>query len=425
MFRLYPLVSYVLMPLLMFHLAWRGLRERDYLRRWSERFAFYRKTPPPGGIVVHAVSVGEVNAAIPLIHALRHRFPEYPMCITSFTPTGSDRIRSVFDDDIYHVYAPLDLPGAVKRFLNHVQPRLFIIMETEIWPNLYTGAARRDIPLLIANARISAKSLPAYKRLRFLIRATLSQVTRFAARSETDAKRLCEIGADAGRVEVTGNLKFDMSLQDDLTEEGTSLRMAWGEERPVLLAASTHQGDEGPVLEAFQGVLSAFPRALLVLVPRHPERFEPAAQLAVTAGLRVHRYSEGLNCPSSTQCFLVDAMGELLRFYAACDIAFVGGSFDKVGGHNIIEPAVLSVPVLIGPHTFNFEDITAQMLSCGGALRVRDAEELEVATLRLLGDEALRSEMGEAGLSLVRSGQGALSHTLRIAEKLLENRQIV
>jgi 3-deoxy-D-manno-octulosonic-acid transferase len=355
-----------------------------------------------------------------LIRALARQYSGLPITVTSFTPAGSDRIQTLLTQNMFHVYLPLDLPGAVRRFFRHVRPCLLIIMETEIWPNLYFAAARSGIPIMLANARISEASLTRYRRLRRLTRATLAHVARIAAQSATDARRLGEIGAKADRIEVTGNLKFDLNLADGLHEQGRSLRQSWGKQRPVLLAGSTHAGDEGPVLTAFLGLLRSFPQALLILVPRHPERFLLVARSARATGLSVQLHSEGVACVPTTQCLVVDAMGALLRFYAACDVAFVGGSLDRVGGHNVLEPAALSVPVLVGPHTFNFTDITGQLLASGGAQRVNDAAELERAAKRLLGDEALRRQMGAAGLALVRSGQGALSRTLHIIEEMLD-----
>ena len=413
------LSSYLLVPLLLLYLALRSLRNRDYGKRWRERFALGLPQILPAGIVVHAASVGEVNAAAPLIRALAKLFPHLPLTVTSFTPAGSDRIRTLFANEVSHLYLPLDLPGAVRRFCRHVQPRLVIIMETEIWPNLYFAAAGQGIPVMMANARISESSIRAYRRIRRLTRVALAQVARIAAQSESDASRLREIGARADQVEVAGNLKFDISLPDDLRKNGQSLRSELGAQRPVFLAGSTHEGEELPVLDAFLGVLGSFPKALLVLAPRHTERFEPAARRACAAGLAVQLYSENKACDAATQCLVVDAMGALMRFYAACDVAFVGGSLDKTGGHNVLEPAALSVPVLVGPHTFNFADITAQLLASGGAQCVDDAAGLERAATRLLGDANLRQQMGAAGMALVGSGQGALSRTLEMVTELL------
>lgn len=416
---LYSFLLYLLTPLVLLFLLFRGLRSPDYLKRWAERFARFVPPEESGGIVVHAVSMGEVNAASALVRGLLQRYPQFPLCMTAFTPTGSERIRKLFGDEVFHVYAPLDLPGAVRRFFDRVQPRLLIIMETEIWPNLYLEAASRDIPILIANARISDHSFDSYRRLRKLTALALDQVTQIAAQSEQDADRMVEIGADKKRLTVTGNLKFDVNLPPSLIEEGETIRMTWGANRLVLLAGSTHEGDEGPLLKAFNGVLKSFDNALLVLVPRHPERFGRAAQMARSAGLNVTLRSKSVSCPASTQCFLIDTMGELQRYYSACDLAFVGGSLEAIGGHNVLEPAALAKPVLVGPHTFNFQEITRQLIDCQAALRVQNAEELESTIVRLFGEADLRDRMGQAGYALVKSGQGALQRTLDIVDRLI------
>lgn len=416
---LYSLLIYLISPLVLLLLALRGLRNRDWLKRWPQRFGWFDPPEKTGGIVVHAVSVGEVNAAGTLVKALSQNFSERPLCVTTFTPTGSDRVRSLFRDEVFHVYLPLDLPGAVKRFFDRVQPALLVIMETEIWPNLYFEARRRGIPVMIANARISERSIRGYRRFKRMTTAALGQVSCIAAQSKLDAGRLIEIGADAARLEVTGNLKFDVELPPGLSEQGEAIRQTWGSKRLVLLAGSTHQGDEKPVLEAFKRLLRQFPEALLVLVPRHPERFGQVAQLTRACGLTVCLHSEHIDCPPSAQCFILDAMGELLAYYAACDVAFVGGSLEPVGGHNALEPAALAKPVLLGPHTFNFEDITDQLLKAGAAIRVNNAQDLEQAATRLFKRPELRDQMGRAGLELVISGQGALERTLEIIEELI------
>jgi 3-deoxy-D-manno-octulosonic-acid transferase len=292
-------------------------------------------------------------------------------------------------------------------------------METELWPNLYHEAAARGIPILIANARISSRSLGRYRRLRRFTAAVLGQVSRIAAQSERDAARLLELGADPARVTVTGNLKFDVRMPAGLVEEGEAIRRSWGAHRPVLLGGSTHEGDEAPLLRAFARLLESFPDALLVLAPRRPERFGRAAQLARGAGLVVAMRSEGLALPAGTQCLVVDSMGELQTYYAACDVAFVGGSLEAHGGHNVLEAAALGRPVLVGPHTFNFEEITRQLVAQGGALRVNGSDDLHAELQKLFRDADLRDRMGQAGLQLVQSGQGAVDRTLALAAELL------
>ncbi len=417
--KYYSLLVYLATPLVLLYLAYRGLRDRDYLKRWPERFAFFDAAKSAGAIVVHAASMGEVNAAGPLVRKLGTLFPAYPLCVTTVTPTGSARVRTLFAERVSHVYAPLDLPGAVKRFFDRVQPRLLIIVETEIWPNLYHEAHSRGIPVIMVNARISERSIGSYLRFRRLTADALGAVTVVAAQSERDAARIIEIGAEKDRVSVTGNLKFDVNLPPGLPEAGDSLRLTWGKDRPVLTAGSTHEGDEGPLLEAFKGVLLAFPSAILVLVPRHPERFVRAAQLARSAGLRVSLLSENPVFLHETQCLVVDTMGVLMQYYAACDVAFVGGSMTTIGGQNMLEPAAMGKPVVVGPHTFNFSDIMRQLVEAQGALQVQDAAELEAAVRRLFGEPRLRDRMGHAGRNLVNSGKGALQRTLDLISSLL------
>lgn len=416
---LYSLLLYLLTPLVLMYLFFRGLRSRDYLSRWAQRFGFFEAPAETGGIVVHAVSMGEVNAASTLIREIARQYPQHPLCITTFTPTGSDRVGDLFGDSVFHVYIPLDLPGAVRRFLNRVQPRLLIIMETEIWPNLYQEASTRGVPILVANARISDRSIGNYRRLNTLISRALEQVSAIGAQSEQDASRLAQIGAAEHQLTVTGNLKFDINLPASLSEEGDAIRLAWGTHRLVLLAGSTHEGDEIPVLNAFSRILDDFPDALLVLVPRHPERFGRATQAARNKGLSVALRSTAPSCSADTQCFIVDTMGELLRYYAACDVAFVGGTYENIGGHNLLEPAALGKPVLVGPHTYNSADITRQLLECGGALQLGSEADFEQAVRRLFGDAELRDRMGRAGVGLVKSGQGAVGRTLQLVDRLL------
>jgi 3-deoxy-D-manno-octulosonic-acid transferase len=411
---------YLATPFFLLHQAFRGLRNPIYLRRWQQRFGWFKAPDHGSGIIVHAASVGEVNAASPLIRALVQRYGEQMITVTAFTATGSDQVTNLFGDSVFHRYAPLDLPGAVSRFFERLQPRLLVIMETEVWPNLYSEAQKRRIPVLVANARLSARSVRGYRRLGSLTRTALASVSHFAAQSETDAGRLLVCGADPASVVVSGNLKFDLSLPAHLSEEGNTMRRQWGEKRPVLLAGSTHEGEDEQVLAAFGRLLERFPEALLILVPRHPERFTRVTALARSTGLRTARHSEGVAVAADSQCLVIDTMGQLLNYYAACDIAFVGGSLLPVGGHNVLEPAALARPVIVGPHTFNFEDIVDQLVESGGAKEVGDANDLGDLVLSLFEQPAERDRMGQAGLELVATGRGALSRTLDAIGQLLE-----
>lgn len=413
---LYSLLLYLLLPLVLAYLFLRGLRDRGYLARWPERFGVFDPPPRRGGIWIHAVSMGEVNAASALIRGLASAYPGVPLYITTFTPTGSGRVRDLFGDAAFHVFIPFDLPGSVRRFFDRIQPGLAIVLETEIWPNLYHQAAGRGIPSLLVNARISDRTFSRYRRFRGLVAPALADLTRIAAQSEGDAERLESLGAPAKRVSVSGNLKFDLNLPPSLLEEGALIRTAWGTHRCVLVAGSTHEDDERPLLDAFVSLLRDEPDGLLVLVPRHPERFGRAALLARAAGLNVALRSDGVSCPPETQCFVIDAMGELLRYYAAGDIAFVGGSLAPIGGHNTLEPAALARPVVVGPHTANFADITRQLLDAGAALQVEDGAELETVLKRLFRDAEARDRMGLAGRELVQDGQGAVERTLAIVK---------
>lgn len=416
---LYSLALYLLTPLFFLYLLFRGWRNHDYWQGWGQRLGFCRKVIRPGGIVVHAVSVGEVNAAETLIRQLIKRYPNLPLTVTCFTPTGSRRIRALFGAEVAHTLWPLDLPGAVQRFLRYAQPRLIIILETEIWPNFYSTADGLGIPLMLVNARISNSSFARYQRFHALTSAALGSADRIGAQSAEDQRRLLLLGAPPDRTLLTGNLKYDLHLAAELPAQGLALKQSWGAERPVLLAASTREGEEKIVLEAFQQVLQEFPQALLVMVPRHPERFDEVARLIHGSGLSMARHSQPVGKLQDVSCYLVDVMGELLRFYAACDLAFVGGSLANTGGHNVLEAAALAKPVLVGPNTFNFAQITERLLAGGGALRVVNSASLQQAVTGLLQQPERAVAMGAAGKNLVLNEQGALQRTLNGIAELL------
>jgi len=409
---LYSTLMYLATPLVLAHLAIRGLRDSGYLRGWGERFALRGPATENGSIVIHGASVGEVNAAGPVVRALLREMPEMPLLVTCFTPTGSRRVRESFGKQVQHAFIPLDLPGAVSRFFRRGRPRLLLVMETEVWPNLFAAARRDGIPLILANARLSETSERRYKRLGGLIPEALGTAWRILAQSREDADRFLACGADPSRVEVAGNLKFDVSVPASHLEAGELLRTAWNANRQVLTAGSTHEADETELLEAFRACLEQYPQALLVIAPRHPERFARAAKLASQVGLTVARLSEGAVPPPDVQCLVVDTMGELLNYYAAADVTFLGGTLAEVGGHNILEPAALGKPVLVGPHTGNIQESCLSLIEAGAALQVDGSEELATALLRLFGNATLRDQMGRAALARVADGRGALDRTL-------------
>ncbi len=416
---LYTLTMYLLTPVILYRLAARGLRYRRYLSRWKERFGFF---PAPGfsnSSWVHAVSVGEVNAAVPLIEALMRTYPDAPMVVTTVTPTGSERVQKLFGDRVFHVYLPYDLPASVKRFLDRVRPRFAVIMETEIWPNLFITCRERSIPIVVTNARLSERSLRGYGPVRPLARRAIRCASFVAAQSPLDAERLRTLGAAVSRLAVIGNLKFDMPVPASLADSGAELRRAWGKCRPVWIAASTHEGEEMPVLKAHSAVLQRFPDALLLIAPRHPERFKPVVGACRSLGFTTRVRSEDVSADERCQCFVIDTMGELLHFYAASDIAFVGGSLEPIGGHNLLEPAALGKPVIVGPHTFNTEEVAASLIEAKAVLRVANAEQLGAAVIRLLAQADERHAMGQAAQAVLERERGAVERTLRIVEQVL------
>ena len=421
---LYALVLHLAFPVTLYHLVWRGMRQREYLRRWTERYGWLDgKLDLHDAIWVHAVSVGEVIAARPLVDGLLARHPERPLLVTTITPTGSERVRALWGDRVHHVYLPYDLRQMVRRFLDRARPSLAVIVETEIWLNLYVECERRGIPLMMVNARLSERSLRGYLPVRSLARLAMQSVDLVAAQSRADAERLAQIGARRERIIVTGNLKYDLALPEGVHEQALLWRRGWGERRPVWMAASTHGPEEAGVLAAHQAVLEQHPDALLLWAPRHPERFGPAIALAQESGLSV-RTRRGQRLPvADTQVFVVDTIGELLWFFAAADLAFVGGSLCPVGGHNVLEPAALGVPSVVGPHTFNFAEVSHRLGKAGGLLQVDDAAAMAAAVRDLLDDPARCRVMGEHARAEVLALGGAVGRTLDLADQVLAGRR--
>ena len=418
--HLYTLAMYLATPLLVLRLLARGVRSRPYHRRWPERFGFFAAPGFSGSLWVHAVSVGEVNAAEPLIKALQRDYPNAPLVITTVTPTGTARVHQLFGDSVFHVYLPYDLPFAVSRFLQRTRPRLALIVETEIWPNLYFACRRRGIPLMIVNARLSERSLRGYLPMRGIVRSALRCVRQIAAQSRTDAARYRLLGADPQQLLVTGNMKFDMPIPHGAVAEGAAMREHWGPRRPVWMAASTHEGEELAVLEAHLQVLQRLPDALLLLAPRHPERFRLVEHSVRSLGFAVGTRSADSVPSPAHQVFVIDAMGQLMPFFAAAEVAFVGGSLVPIGGHNVLEPAALSTPVLVGPHTFNFEEITRSLIDQGGAERVADNQQLGHDVLQLLCDPGKRQRMGRAAQQVFERERGAVGRIMQLIDTLLQ-----
>jgi len=412
----------LLTPYVLLRLMWRGLRNPDYWRRIPERFGFIDPLPPPRVIWIHAVSVGEARAAAPLVHELTVRYPEHPLLITTMTPTGSAQVRELFGRSVAHCYAPYDYPGAVKRFLDRANPVMAIVMETELWPNIFHLCRARAIPVFVTNVRMSETSMRKYQRFANLARATLRQVSRFAAQSSADAQRLLTLGATPESVEVTGSIKFEINMGASMREAAEVLRLGWGQDRPVWLAASTHEGEEEMVLAVLAELKkqARFADMLLVLVPRHPERFAAVARLCK----KQHRIALRSETPGmldpSVEILVGDTMGELQLFFGAADVAFIGGSLVPTGGHNLLEASAVGKPVVFGPHMFNFQEISQMTLERGAGVQIQSPDQLALAVSDFLGNANRRDSAGLAGRKMVEENRGALTANMRLIEELLK-----
>lgn len=416
---LYTALFYALTPFILGRLAWRSRTLPAYRARWNERFACYAKPPQPGAAWFHAVSVGEAEAAFPLIREFRSRHPERPILVTCTTPTGSARIQAVLGDSVQHVYLPYDLPDCVERFLGQFRPCLGVILETEIWPNLYRACGQRGVPLAIVNGRLSERSARGYRRVGRLAAESLAHVSLIAAQTGQDAARYISIGADAGQVSVAGNVKFDSAFTAEMRGQAAALRSGFFPGRPAWIAGSTHPGEEQQVLAALGLLRRDIPDALLILAPRHPDRLQEVLALCAKSGVSLRRRSEGRPCEPGTDVFLLDTLGELRWAYGAADVAFVGGSLVPVGGHNVLEPAAAGLPVLFGPQMFNFAEIALRLQECGGGLEVASAEDLAAQLARLLGDPSLRAGIGAQGLGFVEANRGAVAQVSGLIDRLL------
>ena len=413
---LYSLLVYLLTPLALLRLLWRSRETPGYRRRIGERFGFVARAPEPVAAWVHSVSVGESLAALPLIRRLVEQHGPGRVWVTATTPTGSERIHEALGDQVLHTYLPYDLPGAVARFLDRARPRLVVIMETEVWPNLFHQLGERGIPLVIANARLSPRSFDGYSRVARFARSVIGDVSLVAAQSERDAERFRSLGAP--RVEVTGNLKFDIEAPDEQLALGRQLRAWLGTERPAWIAASTHAGEEVMALEAHRALRKLRPDAVLILVPRDARRFDEVATSVARTGLSFQRRRDwipGQASASTPPAVLIgDSLGEMWMYLAASDAAFVGGSLVPVGGHNILEPAALALPVVFGSHMHNFLAPRELLLEARAAMELGAGSELGDAIADLLDDPARRRAMGLSGQRAVLANRGALDRLLHL-----------
>lgn len=412
--RGYTLVLWAALPFVLARLYLRGRREPGYRRHIAERFGNYRVRPKKAVIWIHAVSVGETRAAEPLVRLLAERHPEYGILITQMTATGRDTAERLYGGIATLAYLPYDYPFAVKRFLTHFRPRLGVLMETEIWFNLVRACGRSGVPLLLANARLSEKSARGYETVEPLARTAFGRLSAVAAQTRADAERLARLGAH--NPEVTGNLKFDVAAPAEAPVLAAQLRSRYGS-RTVFLAASTREGEEALLLDALAG--QPIGPALVVIVPRHPQRFAEVGRLLEQRGVAFVRRSDGAQVPPGCGYVLGDSLGEMASYYAACDVALIGGSLLPFGAQNLIEACAAGVPVLIGPSTYNFAQAAAEAVQSGAALQVESAVDAVAQAHRLLADAAERKRMSTAGLAFCAAHRGASERTAAICERLL------
>ncbi|BFU61054.1 3-deoxy-D-manno-octulosonic acid transferase [Rodentibacter sp. JRC1] len=401
----------------------RGFKAPNYRKRLCERYGYYENLSRPSacGIVIHAASVGEVIAATPLVRRIQQHYPNLSITFTTVTPTGSDRVKAAFGDSVTHCYLPYDLPDAINRFIDFIQPKLCIVIETELWPNLIHQLHRRNVPFIVANARLSARSSKRYGKVRSGLQTMWSQISLIAPQDQISGKRFLALGYPEANLKLTGNIKYDLTVNSVLLNQILFLREQWVQQRQIWIAASTHEGEEGIILQAHRQLLKKYPDLLLLLVPRHPERFNSVADLIEKEKFQFIRRSSGESPNSGTQVILGDTMGEMMLLYGISDIAFVGGSLVKQGGHNPLEPLAFKIPVITGKHTFNFPEVFRMLLEVQGVLEVNStANALERAVEALLNSPEARKRLGNAGYEVLIENRGALQRLLDLLKPYLE-----
>jgi len=412
---IYSIFLYILTPFLILRLWWKGRRLPAYRERIAERFCCDGATPANYDVWVHAVSLGEVIAVTPLIEALLAK--QYRLLITTTTVTGAERVRLQFADRLTHRYFPYDLPGVTRRFFRMNQIRVGIIVETELWPNMIYAA---NCPLLLINARLSERSCRGYQKLTWLIKPVLNQFQAIMAQSEMDARRFRDLGADASRVEATGNVKFDLNTQDIDREKYSQMQALWGAERRALILASTHHDEETQILTQAKRLKDHIPGVLILIAARHPERFQTVFSLAESLGFNTGRRSQPETLTPDKDVIILDSLGELLGFYSVSDYAFLGGSFVPVGGHNMLEAIAMQVPVLTGPQVHNFKSIVRDLKTAEAIVMVNDADELISRVIELEKNPAQRNRLIEQATMVLESNKGALSRYLDKIESIIK-----
>jgi len=400
-------------------LLWRARRNPDYAKRWSERLGHVPNNIKKNAIWWHAVSVGETLAAVPLIKQLQQKHPEVPILVTTMTPSGSAQVKSRLNESVQHIYVPYDMPHAVKRFLDKTQPRLLVIMETELWPNVLYECKTRNIPVILTNARLSERSAKGYAKFSQLTKEMLENVTKIAVQNAEDGERFLTLGFPPERMQITGTVKFDIKISESLIAEANNLRQLWNSKRSTWIAASTHPGEEEIILAAQQIIREKFPDNLLILVPRHPDRAKDVIKLCEDKNFKVCTRSSKQLPNDQTDIFLIDTLGELLLFYACADVAFVAGSLIDKGGHNVLEPAAMALAVITGQSMYNFAEIERLLLNADALIKIHDANELANQIISLLENPDERVRLGKKAQAVVMGNRGATEKQLALIESLL------
>lgn len=417
----YAVLLALVFPYLLWHLLWRGWRQPAYWQCWRERFGWYTRHPHYNNqkpvIWLHTVSVGETRAAGPLVHSLLLRYPDHQILLTHTTPTGRETSTQLFGDTVWRVYLPYDYQFAVRNFVRQFRPALGMLMETEIWPNLIAISRHEGVPVLLVNARMSARSARRYHWFGGLVRQSLGSLSEIIAQTPADAERLHKLGGE--KVSVMGNVKFDSTPPVAQLQLGQQWRMDIGVARPVWLVASTREGEEALVLDAWQKL--QLTNVLLIIVPRHPQRFNEVAALLENRGVRYQQRSSGQSIHADTQVWLGDSMGELFAYYQAADVALIGGSLLPLGGQNLIEAAAVGCPIIIGPHVWNFAEVSRAAVESGAAIQVSNGDELVNAVTGLLDKPQRRDQMRVAALRFSRSHRGATAKLLALVNSYLDD----
>lgn len=421
---IYTVIYYLLMPFILIRLLYRSRRASDYRKRWDERFGYVPRLTDKESLWIHAVSVGETLAAIPLVRALMQQYgSRYQFIVTTTTPTGSALVTQHLKNTVTHVYAPFDVPSVVTRFLRRSNVKLCVIMETELWPNLLMICSKKKIPIILANARLSERSHLRYQIISSLTRKMLETYHTVAAQGVLDGERFLQLGLDPKKLIITGNIKFDLHIPDELIQQGKEIRKKIGEDRRVLIAASTHETEEAIILDAFKKIRLDIPTLFLIIVPRHPDRFQKVAELCKQTRFKLVTRSSKDIISEQSDILLVDTIGELLMIYAAADIAFVGGSLANTGGHNLIEPAALGLPILTGPHLHNFTEISKLLQNAGAAQVITDSNSLADAVIALCSAKELREKIGECAKATIEANRGALQKHLDVTARCMQELQ--